>query len=421
MPEAIEISIDKRKINIPSAPSYENICRYALIILCALIAVSAPLYWILANPPEFISLEKRYRAQWPAVTGDTFLSGRWGERVETWMADHMPAREFYVGIDSYIWYASGRQAARDVIVDGDGNLLEEPPAYSPEELRKRLDKIGGFVKSIAVPTVILTPLNAGYVAQLPPRLARSYEDGEIAGAINAYVDGLKTEGTDIAYTDLGSVFTGSDEQLYYRTDHHWNGEGAYTAYAALGDALGYTPFPREYFTIEEHEGFYGSTYAKSGLWLTRPDTISFWAPPDPVRVTVMDAGKEPDIRDSFFFNEYLSDWDMYSAFLGGIHGLTLIENMAAGAAAGPTLYVIKDSYANSLIPLLSAHYNRIVAVDLRYYRGAISELYNEYNPAGADSAAGDNATDTVTTADAAILFVYSMNHIVNDPDIMWLR
>ena len=105
-----------------------------------------------------------------------------------------------------------------------------------------------------------------------------------------------------------------------------------------------------------------------------------------------------------FFREYLSDWDKYSVFLGGIHGLTVIDNLDAGNY-GRTLFVIKDSYANCLIPLLIAHYDRLVAVDLRYYREPVSDIYNQYRSDGGN----------------AVLFLYSVNRIMNDSDLLWLR
>ena len=186
------------------------------------------------------------------------------------------------------------------------------------------------------------------------------------------------------------------------------------AYSSLGGTLGYEPLPRDAFEIEVVDDFYGSTYAKSGLWLTGPDTIELWAPPCPVDVTVIDAANEPDIRISVFFDEYLTDWDKYSVFLGGIHGLTIIDNLGSVSGADVetgdprTLFVIKDSYANSLLPLLITHFDKIVAVDLRHYRGTASELLQEY---GSDA---PGSTDVV-------LYVYSMNHIANDTDILWLR
>jgi hypothetical protein len=164
----------------------------------------------------------------------------------------------------------------------------------------------------------------------------------------------------------------------------------------------------------------------------------------PVRVTVHDSGKEPDIRDTVFFSEYLEEMDKYSVFLGGIHGLTVLENLEyiddidyADHSDNPdksdnsgnpdksdnsgnpdksdnsdysykpqNLLIIKDSYANSLAPLLITHYKKIIAVDLRYYRGEVSNLCQEY------------ATDG---RPPNVLILYSMYHIANDSDLLWLR
>ena len=44
--------------------------------------------------------------------------------------------------------------------------------------------------------------------------------------------------------------------------------------------------------------------------------------------------------------------------------------------------MIKDSYANSLIPLLAHHYKKIYVVDLRYYNGKLKELMQECDSTG---------------------------------------
>ena len=58
--------------------------------------------------------------------------------------------------------------------------------------------------------------------------------------------------------------------------------------------------------------------------------------------------------------------------------------------------VFKDSFANSLLPLLSAHYSRIVAMDARYY--------------------GGNFSDAIAAAGQAdqVLYVYSLDSLLND-------
>ena len=42
--------------------------------------------------------------------------------------------------------------------------------------------------------------------------------------------------------------------------------------------------------------------------------------------------------------------------------------------------MIKDSYANCLIPLLTAHYERIYVMDLRYFNGRLFQFMEKYEP-----------------------------------------
>ena len=58
-------------------------------------------------------------------------------------------------------------------------------------------------------------------------------------------------------------------------------------------------------------------------------------------------------------------------FLGGNFPEIRIENTLLN---GRTLLVLKDSYANCLIPFLTADYQKIVVVDPRYFTGDLEVL-----------------------------------------------
>lgn len=51
--------------------------------------------------------------------------------------------------------------------------------------------------------------------------------------------------------------------------------------------------------------------------------------------------------------------------------------MATGTKNGKTLLLLKDSYANAMVPFLTQHYETIVLVDLRYYRDSLLPLFEE--------------------------------------------
>ena len=61
-----------------------------------------------------------------------------------------------------------------------------------------------------------------------------------------------------------------------------------------------------------------------------------------------------------------------------------------------------SSFANCLAPFLAAHFREIDLIDLRYYR-----------PSGGLSLLEDTSADQ-------ILFVYSLDDLVEDPNFIWL-
>ena len=60
--------------------------------------------------------------------------------------------------------------------------------------------------------------------------------------------------------------------------------------------------------------------------------------------------------------------------------------------------MLKDSYANAFLPFAAADYEEIVAVDLRYYLGSLSELMQQ-----------EGITD--------LLVLYSTSSFIADPKI----
>ena len=379
----------------------KRIAQYIFLIMCAVILALVPLYWILVREPDFISLEKRYREKLPLFNFEMLYRGDWGRQVDKWMADNMPAREFLVGVNAYAKFMTGQQAGQDVIRDRNGRLLEAPPNYDEAELAKHFNVLTEFADSTGNEIYFVIPPTAGYASKntLPDYIWRCYPDDSLAEAATAL-----TEDSSAHFVDLRDIFLREEASLFYRTDHHWNGCGAYLAYISFCESLGLEPLPADAFTVAIAEGFYGSTYAVSGLWLTEPDEIEMWAPACEVRVTF---DMDSPVHDSMFFPDHLSGSDQYSVFLDGNHPLTFVNNISRSAADDPrVLLVIKDSYANSLIPLLIPHFDQIIAVDLRYYRNPVSELLVETG---------------LSDQDVPILAVYSADHIVNDTNIVWIR
>ena len=157
----------------------------------------------------------------------------------------------------------------------------------------------------------------------------------------------------------------------------------------------YTP------TVRSTE-FYGTVFSSSGVRWVRPDTISTYVPDDGITVashTYDNKGNPVEEPRQLYDTSFLSVKDKYSMFLGGNQPLGVVKN--ANNPDGPRLLIIRDSYADSLVPFLTPHFSEIHLLDLRYYKLSIAD-YIAQN--GIDQA----------------LVLYSVPNFVTDSNLLWI-
>ena len=168
-----------------------------------------------------------------------------------------------------------------------------------------------------------------------------------------------------------------DLSLYYKTDHHRNAKGAYLLYLNACEKLGVVPFEENYFTKQTvSTDFFGTAFSRSCLpaFLVKPDTITLYRylGDDSVKITVHDSGRS---FLGFYDFSKLDNTDKYALFLGGNYAHATVFS----SSEKPTLLLVKDSFANAVVPLLALHFN-IELIDPRYSSPAkISNLVSNLN------------------------------------------
>jgi hypothetical protein len=363
------------------------------VVLFALLLLAMPLAFLLQPYRAFSDAERRYLAEPPKLSEQKLSDWSYDDRTETYLADHLPMRDALVSVNAYFTLYTGRQVSTGVFCDADGYLVEAPVAFDEKELDTRLKRIAKLGEATGlVPRLVIVP-STGYVRseRLPETLAALYRDGEVLDRIEA------TQG--VLLVPIAERFRNEGQTWYYRTDHHWTADGAFAAYEAYLRAAGHEPLSRDAFTREPIEGYSGSTRSRSALWLTKTDTLTVEAPEN-VRVTVSFSDGEATF-DSMFFYGHLNEYDWYPIFLDGNHPVTVIENHDAPEDA-PVLVMVKDSFGNTLAPLLVPSYKTVVLVDPRYYRQSVKDLCEQY---GADE----------------LLFCYSIERIATDLGLKTLK
>ena len=361
-------------------------------LFCGFLAVMTVLFLLLPKE-EFSEKEKRYLAEMPELSWENISSGGYGEDAETYIADHVPGRDFFVGLSAYYDLLTGRQVAKDIYVAEGDRLVESPIQMDEDAIRRNMKAINAFAENTGKQVDLMIVPSAGYIYRDTVKgLKDPYIDDDILKAIYA------AAGEHVRPVSLQGTFEGAEnlQDLYYRTDHHWTSLGAYTAYEAYMAALGRTAYPKEAFQVERSEGFYGTTYARSGLWLTKSEEVQLWKTDTAFTVT----NESGTVHEGLFYEARLQELDKYTVYLDGNHSLVQIHN--PDAVGKGSLLVIRDSYANCLGTFLAHSYENVVLVDLRYYKQPVSELL-----------ANGEFTD--------VLVCYSLSNFMTDANFPWLK
>jgi len=177
---------------------------------------------------------------------------------------------------------------------------------------------------------------------------------------------------------LEKLLAHRDEYIYFRTDHHWTGLGAYYGYVAFCEAAGWAPVPlasMEHYTIEGT--FLGALYrtTKHPALADNPDTTEGWRPiVQDYTATAWDKG---DMKSSYKIklnNTESKGANSYLNYSGGDRALLKIET---SNQSGRKIIVVKDSFGNALVPYLVNHYDEIYVVDPRYNINSMEVLAQE--------------------------------------------
>lgn len=347
---------------------YDQVYYRALAILLLMFTGAVLVIDSLTPGKVFSESENRMLQQLPKFSLQTLGSGKFTSEFEAYIADQFMERDFWIGLKSDADQGLGKKESNGVYLGKDGYLIQN---FSPPEkgdLEDKVKALQAFDK--ATPSLrkymLLVPTAASVLEdKLPP-----YASG---GGERVYWEKIKDSDLgNIRWIDVSPALEANKEQpVYYKTDHHWTTKGAFLAYQELGAPMGFSPKNEADFNIRQVTSqFYGSLYSKSGFRHLQPDSIELYDPKTPGNISV-DYVDEQQSADSMYVMENLTKKDKYTVFFNGNHGLIRITT---GNTDGRRLLIVKDSYANSLIPFLTMHFSEIDVIDLRYYEGDVLKL-----------------------------------------------
>lgn len=386
-----------KKVNI------KNITKYMPSVIFCVFIFAVMLIFIASPAKTYSPSEKRMLAEKPSINMESVFNGKFGKDFENYLADQIPFRNLFTGINAYYNLFLGQNGSNGVYFCDDGYIINEPVQYD-EQLEINVAKIKKFSEffkeNFDISTVVVTVPSTGYIMEKKlPNNHKEYNDGEYLDYINNELNG------SAAVVNLTEIFKDKikESQIYYKTDHHWTTEGTYIAYCEIAPYLNITATSKEDFTVESYSDFYGTTYGSGCYWLSASDNIELWVnknhQENTVNVTIPENGIS--VNNSVFFRENVVGDDKYTVFIDGNHGYVKIINNDVKDGA---LIVVRDSFGHSMSQFISDNYHEVILIDLRYYKSSIIDIVEE-------------VINTDKLEIKNILLLYGIDSMVTDVDI----
>ncbi len=365
--------------------------KFVTFVGLALIAMLA-VGQIFTASRGFSDMENRYLKSRPKVDAQAIRSGEWMEQLESYLADHVPGRDEWVQLKNTAVRLSGREQIGQVVFVEDDRLIQVQDV-TLQQLKKNVELLSGFADTLPedVEVNFLLAPNASWIyREFLPEDTLTYDPEEAKEIVR---EGLSERvQLTVPYAALQAH---KEEAIYFKSDHHWTMRGAAYAYMDLAEELGLgVKDPFSYGVTTTGHDFWGSVFSQAPIFGYDGEEFEI------LQVPGLEACWSTDMQSgTVLMTEKFQEKDQYTAFFGGNYGLTRIVNEKSQSEE--KLLILKDSYANILVPFLIEDYSEIVMVDLRYYRGSVKALAETE---GADQ----------------VLAIYNLDFLCTDQSFVWL-
>ena len=328
-----------------------NLKKYLSLFLVLALWISLTAFAWLKPSEAFSDSERRHLAQFPELTVETILSGKFMSGFADYAVDQFPIRDGWRTMNAMLSYGLGQKDNNGLYIH-DGYIVKMDYPMDEQSVNFAADRFEDLYE------MYLTECENVVFAIVPDK---GYYLADEAGALKPDYEGLfamlETRFDWAAFADLTGVLSADS---YYRTDTHWRQEALIPVAQVLGDALG-VPVRTEYEVEKAWWDFKGVYYGQAALPLKGEDlNWLVWEGIEDVTVYSHDSGTEVPLYN----RDKLLSRDPYESFLSGNMALLTVTN--PNAQTDKRLVVFRDSFGSSIVPLLVDSYAEITLVDTRY-------------------------------------------------------
>lgn len=367
--------------------SHRKIQNCLVIGVFCLFMTGLSLVSLILPKRSFSEAENRFLQEMPEFSMNAILSGSFMKDAEDYAADHIAGRDQWVGMQARLEDISGKGENNGAFFADQDTLIKRVDPVSLGSLSQKINIINAFAEKVDVPVYFgLIPSPACVWADRLPKGASATTMDEEAAIDSLYQ--MCDQDHVTCLNLLGMMQAHANEEIYYRTDHHWTSLGAGYGFQALIEAMNQRMVetsagtstdnaamemidPASYQPVTVSETFYGTTWSSSGAHWVKPDHIDTYIR-DNGNIEVLsftDPSLDP-VPNRLYHEEKLEIKDQYTYFLGGNQPICTIKT----GHEGPKILLVRDSYSDSLAPWLTERFSEITLIDFRYTRTSVSEF-----------------------------------------------
>lgn len=374
---------------------YTTLAYVQIVAVIALCALLGELFFFLPKHADS-EYEKRPLAKMPQFSWDNLLAGNYVDSLEQYFADNFPFRDQFVktafALESYRGFSNSEFKYYDLAMQdttqidaicADDNLALNH-STAPEITNTKgviihngmaielfggndslaqpfIDVMNNYHQKLGNQTqlhVVLVPTHQEFY--LPEEKKYASEKKNINHIYNALP-------SDVITVDAWSALDAhKKEYIFFNTDHHWTGLGAYHAYETFCAKKHFQPMSLSLMQRKSIKNYYGSLYrlTLNKALENNPDSVIYYKPPIGTTTYQYLPPEYVQKNKILLFAEYATALHAYSVFLGGDFPIVEINTATKN---GKKAVLIKNSFGNPFAPYLIAHYEQIFVVDYRYY------------------------------------------------------
>lgn len=343
-----------------------KIKKLNIMLFCGFLAIVF-IANLMSKDVVFSPNENRNLSQKPEFSWDSLISHQYTSDFEDYVTDQFIVRDRWVEGKTLMERLLGKVENNGVYFGKNGMLIERLANVNKELVDRNVQYINKFAQSLNPDVNVDMMLIPGASAIMKDQLPYVSDDIDQLALIDEIASKMSER---VQFVNVNQTFLNhNQEDIYFKTDHHFNIYGAGIAFEAYANALGLAV--PQYASEVVSDGFLGTLGSQSGAYYNEKDEIVKIFNDENIEVYYPDK----DVKDhNVYMEENLEVKDKYTYYLNGNHSMV---NIKTNHPEKEKLLVIRDSYANIFTPYLLEDFSEITLVDLRYNKMPMSQYVAE--------------------------------------------